>query len=245
MSAPISSIREQIPEYMREMYDRSVVNLSTVQADAFGKLLLQFTDIFAKHDLDLGCMKGVEHNINTGDHQPIKQKLRHTPLGFEKEEEKHLTKLLDTGIIVPSTSEWASPTVLIWKSDGTICYCLDYRKLNDCTVKDSFPLPLIDDCLDTLAGTIWLSIVDMANGYYQILLSKDARAKTAFITHWGLFEHLRIGFGLCNAPATFQGAMMLVLRGLTWCQVLAYLDDIIILGKSFEDHLENLEMVFE
>ena len=204
VSAPISSIREQIPEYMRDMYDRSVVNLSTVQADAFGKSLLQFTDIFAKHDLDLGCMKGVEHNINTGDHQPIKQKLRHTPLGFEKEEEKLLTKLLDTGIIVPSTSEWASPTVLIQKSDGTICYCLDYRKLNDCTVKDSFPLPLIDDCLDTLAGTIWLSIVDMANGYYQILLSKDARAKTAIITHWGLFEHLRMGFGLCNVPATFQ-----------------------------------------
>ena len=124
-SAPISSIREQIPEYMREMYDRSVVNLSTVQADAFGKLLLQFTDIFAKYDLDLGCMKGVEHNINTGDHQPIKQTLRCTPLGFEKEEEKYLTKLLDTGIIVPSTSEWASPTVLIWKSDGTIRYCLD------------------------------------------------------------------------------------------------------------------------
>ena len=98
----------------------------------------------------------------------------------------------------------ASPTVLIQKSDGTIHYCLDYRKLNDCTVKDSFPLPLIDDCLDTLAGTIWLSIVDMANGYYQILLSKDARANTAFITRWGLFEHLRMGFGLCNAPATFQ-----------------------------------------
>ena len=90
-------------------------------------------------------MKGVEHNINTRDHQPIKQKLRCTPLGFEKVEEKHLTKLLDTGIIVPSTSEWASPTVLIQKSDGTICYCLDYRKLNDCSVNDSFPLPLIDD----------------------------------------------------------------------------------------------------
>ena len=140
-SAPISSIREQIPEYMREMYHRSVVNLSTVQADAFGKLLLQFTDIFAKHDLDLGCMKGVEHNINSGDHQPIKQKLRRTPLGFEKEKEKHLTKLLDTGIIVPSISEWASPIVLIRKSDGTIRYCLDYRKLNDCTVKDGFLCP--------------------------------------------------------------------------------------------------------
>ena len=152
--------------------------------------------------------KCFKHNMNTGNHQPIKQKLRRTPLGFEKEEEKHLIKLLDTGIIVPSTSEWASPTVLIQKYDGTIRYCLDYRKLNDCTVKDSFPLPLIDDCLDTLASTIWLSIVDMANGYYQILLSKDARAKTAFITRWGLFEHLRMGFGLCNAPATFQQAMI-------------------------------------
>ena len=121
---------------------------------------------------------------------------------------------------------------------------MDYRKLNECTVKDSFPLPLIDDCLDTLAGMVWLSIVDMANGYYQILLSKEAKAKTAFITRWGLFEHDRMGFGLCNAPATFQRAMMLVLRGMTWRQVLAYLDDIIILGKSFDDHLENLRLVF-
>ena len=199
-----TSVRDHIPNYMKEMFDKSTVHLTQDQTEKFGKLLLEFVSIFAKHDLDLGCMKGVEHHINTGDHPPVKQRLRRTPLGFEGEEEKHLQKLLDAGIIKPSTSEWASPTVLIRKSDGTIWYCLDYRKLNECTVKDSFPLPLIDDCLDTLAGTVWLSIVDMANGYYQILLSKEAKAKTAFITHWGLFEHDRMGFGLCNAPATFQ-----------------------------------------
>ena len=108
-----TSVRDHIPNYMNEMFDKSTVHLTQDQTEKFGKLLLEFVSIFAKHDLDLGCMKGVEHHINTGDHPPVKQRLRCTPLGFEGEEEKHLQKLLDAGIIKPSTSEWASPTVLI------------------------------------------------------------------------------------------------------------------------------------
>ena len=239
------SVHDRMPDYMKEMFEKSITGLTSEQAEEFGCLLLEFVDVFAKHDLDLGCMKGVEHHINTGDHPPVKQKLRRTPLGFEAEEEKHLQKLLDGEVITPSVSEWASPTVLVRKPDRTIRYCIDFRKLNDRTIKDSYPLPLIEDCLDTLAGTVWLSIVDMANGYYQIMLSEESKAKTAFLTRWGLFQHERMGFGLCNAPATFQRAMMLVLRGLTWKEVLAYLDDIIILGKSFADHLLNLRLVFE
>ena len=124
-------------------------------------------------------------------------------------------------------------------------YCLDYRALNAVTVKDSFPLPLIEDCLDTLEGSKYFSCLDLASGYYQIQLNEDdgSMAKTAFITKFGLFEHTRMPFGLCNAPATFQRAMELVLRGLTWKEVLVYIDDIIIVGKNFEDALLNLRKV--
>ena len=99
-------------------------------------------------------------------------------------EEKHLEKLLKASIIKPSTSDWASPTALIQKSDGTIRHCLDYRKLNQCTVKDTYPLPLIEDYVDTLVGTVFFSTLDVANGYYQGELDKVSQAKTAFRTRW-------------------------------------------------------------
>ena len=119
--------------------------------------------------------------------------------------------------------------------------------LNDATIKDAYPLPLIAECLDMLGdmlgGLMYMSTLDLASGYWQIELDEKDRHKTAFLTKHGLFEHTRMGFGLCNAPATFQRAMQLVLQGLTWKEVLAYLDDVIVVGKNFEDHLANVENV--
>ena len=123
-------------------------------------------------------------------------------------------------------------------------WCIDFRSLNSVTVKDVFPLPLIEECIDTLSGTNFLSTLDMASGYWQIKLDEADRSKTAFITKYGLFEHTRMAFGLCNAPATFQRVIQLVLRGLTWKEVLAYLDDIMIVGSTFIRHLQNLCEVF-
>ena len=100
--------------------------------------------------------------------------------------------------------------------------------MNVRAVKDVFPLPLIDECLDTLSGTQFFSTLDMASGYWQISIDPDDRHKTAFITRDGLFHHVRMGFGLTNAPATFQRVINFVLRGLTWKYVLAYLDDVIV-----------------
>ncbi len=238
-------MEDSLPTHLTMLFKTASANLTESQALTFGEALHEYLDVFATHDLDIGCLKEIQHKIDTGDNPPLRQRLRRTPLGFEKEEQKHLQRLLDVKVITPSTSEWASPTVLIWKPDGSIQYCLDYRELNKRTVKDSYPLPLIEECLDTLAGTIFFSLLDMANGYYQIEVDQASRAKTAFITKYGLFEHTRMGFGLCNAPATFQRAMMLVLRGLSWTEVLAYLDDVIVLGRSFEDHLDNIKKVFQ
>jgi transposase InsO family protein len=165
-------------------------------------------------------------------------------MGFAEEEEAHLKKMLDAKVIEPSNSEWASAPVLVRKRDGKVRWCIDYRALNSVTVKDVFPLPLVEDCLDTLAGNIWFSKLDANSAYWQVRINEKDRKKTAFITKYGLFHFVKMAFGLCNAPATYARIMNLVLRGLTWDIVLAFLDDILVLGKSYSEHLTNLASVF-
>ena len=123
-------------------------------------------------------------------------------------------------------------------------YCIDYRALNSKTVKDSFSLPLIEDCLDSLYGKRLLCVLDLCSGYYQIPLEENSRDKTSFSTRFGSYRWTRLAMGLCTAPATFQRAMNLVLRGLTWDQVIVYLDDIIVLGTDFKDTMAALRKVF-
>ena len=153
--------------------------------------------------------------------------------------------MLKAGVIEPSISEWAGAPVLIRKSDGNVRYAIDYRKLNSVTKKDIYPLPLIEECLDTLQGNEWFSKLDANSAYWQMNVRKEDRPKTAFITKYGLFQFTRMSFGLCNAPSTYARAMDLVLRGLTWQVVLCFLGDILVMGKSFEDHLKNLRAVFD
>ena len=119
------------------------------------------------------------------------------------------------------------------KKDGGTRFCVDYRCLNDVTVKDPYRLPRIDDNLYMLAGKKWFSTMDIASGYWQVSLSQDARAKIAFATHSGLFQFQVTPFGLCNAPATFERLMDRVLQGLRWSRCLVYLDDIISFGSTF------------
>ena len=234
-----------MPDHLKVLFEATKNGPPEDCLCAVGNLLIDYQDTFAKHDLDLGCLSVIKHRIDTKDAHPVKQRIRRTPLGFEGEERKHLDKMLAAGVIRPSESEWASAPVLIRKKDGTVRWCIDYRALNDKTVKDQYPLRLIEDCLDTLSGTEYFSTLDLASGYYQIELEEESIKKTAFITKYGLFEHTRMGFGLCNAPATFQRAMNHVLRGLTWTEVLVYIEDVIVLGASIDEHLASLRRVFE
>lgn len=158
--------------------------------------------MFAKDDFDIGLFNGnIQHEINMHDPKPIKQQLKRTPLAFEGEEQEHLQQMINKGIIQPSISEYAARPVLVRKKDGSIRYCIDYRGLN----KDAFPsVPNINECLDTLRGCTLLSSLDMAAGYWQVEISEKDRHKTAFTTKYGLFEHVRLSFGLCNSPATFS-----------------------------------------
>ena len=164
---------------------------------------------------------------------------------FVEEEEKHLNKMLEAGVIEPSVSEWASPPVLIRKRVGSLRWCVDYRALNKVTRKDCFPLPLIEESVDSLCGNVWFTNLDANSAYWQVEIDESDKCKTAFLTTFGLFQHARMGFGLCNAPATYTRVMNLVLRGLHWNVVLAFLDDLMVLGKSFNKHIENLSQVFE
>ena len=114
-----------------------------------------------------------------------------------------ICKMLEAGVIIPSNSSWASPVVLVNKSDGSTRFCVDYRMVNNLTRKDAYPLPRIDECFDTLAGSHWFCTMDLASGYWQVEIDERDRSKTAFTTQQGLYEFMVMPFGLCNAPATF------------------------------------------
>jgi len=153
--------------------------------------------------------------------------------------------MLQKDTIQPSNSPWASPIVLVQKKNGTLRFCVDYRKLNAVTRKDAHPLPRVDDTLDTLADSCWFTTLGLISGFWQVEVHPDDREMTAFCTPEGLFEFKVMPFGLCNAPATFQRLMNSVLAGLPWNSCLVYLDDIIVTGRTFSTHLGNLCQVFD
>ncbi|KAK8788355.1 hypothetical protein V5799_021870 [Amblyomma americanum] len=156
-----------------------------------------------------------------------------------------VTQMLQDDVIQPSTSPWASPVVLVTKKDGTLRFCVDYRRLNNVTKKDVYPLPRIDDSLDRLRHATYFSSLDLRSGYWQIEVDERDREKTAFITPDGLYEFKVLPFGLCSAPATFQRMMDTVLSGLKWQSCLVYLDDVVIFSDTFDEHLKRLRAVFE
>ena len=202
-------------------------------------------DVFALNPGELGTTQMVTHTINTGEHAPIRQPVQRTPFVLRAKVEEMVTEMLDQGVIEPSTSPWASPIVLVKKKDGGIRFCVDYRKLNRVTNLDEFPLPRIDDTLDMLAGAQYFTVLDLASGYWQVQMDPVSREKTAFTTHSGLYEFEKMPFGLVNAPATFQRLMEIVLSGLARDKCLVYLDDVLVIGKSLEEHNQNLEKVPE
>ena len=148
------------------------------------------------------------------------------------------------GVVQLSVSPWASPIVLVPKKDGTYRFCVDFWRLNAVTKKDVYPLARIDDILDTLGESKFFSSLDLASGYWQVELDPESRQKSAFTTYCGLFEFVRMPFGLCNVPAMFQRLMQKVLAELEWRTCFVYLDDILVASRSFDEHLQHLHKVF-
>ena len=236
---------QQLPEYLRKLYKDACTRLTKSEARKVLAVLLKYVEVFAATDLDIGRFTALVHYVKTGKAFPIKQGMRRTPLGFEGEEKKTIDSMLDAGVIEPSRAEWASPPVLVRKKDGTWRYCIDFRAVNNVTVKDAYPLPLIEECIDSLAGKKWFCTLDMNSGYWQIPVAEEDKEKTAFLTRYGLYQFTRMPFGLSNSPATFQRAMHLVLNGLIWESVIVYLDDINVMGATVEETLDHLEVVLQ
>lgn len=153
--------------------------------------------------------------------------------------------MLEHDRIDPSDSPWSSNVVLVKKKDGSKRFCVDYRRLNHLTIKDSYPIPRIDDSLDALGGAKWFSTLDLASGYWQVELDEEAKKKSAFVVRGGLYSWKVMPFGLCNAPSTFERLMEQVLSELHWEVLLVYLDDVIVFAKTIDEELTRLGMVFQ
>ena len=188
--------------------------LSVEEQQQLYAVLLENVDLFAEQPDDFVRTDKIKHGINTGDAAPVRQQVRRIPPVRREEARNLLSDMLKKDIIQPSSSPWASPIVLVPKKDGTVRFCVDYRKVNSLTRKDTYPLPRVDDTLDTLSGSKWFSMLDLISGYWQVKVEEKDREKTAFCTPDGLFEFKVMPFGLCNAPATFQRLMDMVLAGL-------------------------------
>ena len=208
-------------------------------------LLMKHQDCFSKDECDIGLTHLSEHEIKTGDSQPVKQPPRRVPLAYAEKKKAAMEELKAKGVIRDSVSPWVSPIVLVSKKDGAVRPCVDYRKVNSLLKPDGFPLPRIQDCLDAVAGSSLFSTLDLTIGYFQIPLKEEDIPKSAFVCKYGHFEMTRMPFGLNNSAPTFQRTMEMALQGLQWVTCLIYIDDIIVFGEDFEEHLMRVEEVFE
>lgn len=206
-------------------------------------MLHELAPAFSKSKNDLGTTDRVQHEMKMPGASAVKQHPRRFPLAMHQAAKAELQRMLDLGVVVPSTSSWASPIVLVTKSDGSLRFCADFRVVNNLTVKDSYPLPQIDNTIDALRGAKWFSTLDLASGYWQVRMDPRYAEKTAFTTPFGLYEFIVMPFGLANAPATFERLIESVLAGVHWEICLIYLDDVIVFSTTFEEHVDRLRKV--
>ena len=156
----------------------------------------------------------MEYTIDTGDHKPIQQPLQRQPFQHQEFIDEETNRMLEFGIIEPAASPWACNVVLVKKKDGSLRFCVDYQKLNSIKHKDSYPLPLIDNCLNALTGLSWYSTLDLCSGYYNIPIAEADRDKSAFVTLSGCYWFTVMPFALTCALSIFQRLTDVLLCGL-------------------------------
>ena len=221
-----------------------LVNLEHLSHGLRVRVLALLRKYSAVCDGRLGTLKGATHRIEiVPDAKPVYQQPYRCGIERRKAEEAEVQRMLKANVIAPSSSEWASPVILVPKPDGSLRFCVDYRKLNSITVRDSYPMPRMDECIDSLGSATIFSTLDCNSGYWQLPVEEKDRDKTTFTCHAGSYKFLRLPFGLRNAPATFQRAMDVILSRVRWKSVLVYLDDIIVFSRGVSEHLEHLERV--
>ena len=186
----VAPCTNDVPDHLQQLYQEAADGRDASQRAQIAALLERFSGVFSKNSEDLGLTHLTEHAIDTGDARPFKQPPHRVPAAFAGEDKKAIQKLQRQGVIRPSTSPWASPIVLVHKKDGSVRFCTDYRRLNQCTRKDAFPIPRTEDCLDAVAGASLFSTMDITSAYHQIPVHQGDIPKTAFVTKYGLYEYV-------------------------------------------------------
>ena len=213
--------------------------LSPPEQDKMTQLILQFTELFPDVPGRAEC---VFHDVDIGNTTPIKQhpyRVNPNKLKFLNEEVDYM---LRHGIIERSQSEWSSPCILVPKKDGTYRFCTDLRKLNLVTKADSYLIPRVEDCIDRIGCAKYISKLDLLKDYWQVPLMPRAKEISAFVTPRGFYQYRVMPFGMKNAPATFQCMINKITANFEGCE--AYIDDVIVFGNTWEQHLERVRELF-
>ena len=237
------SVLEEVPQFVQDLVDGVDDSVSDITRSALTGVIMKHLSAFSASETDLGLTDVLTHQIDTGDARPIRQQLRRYPVAHVDVISQQVDDMLSQGVVEPACSPWASNLVLVKKKDGSYRCCVDYRLLNSVTRKDAYPLPKIDMCLDAMANACWFSTFDLRSSYHQVLVNPADCDKTAFICPRGMYRFRKMPFGLCNAGATFQRLMDLVMSGLHYQVCLVYLDDIIVFSQTSDQHLERLVTV--
>lgn len=209
------------------------------------QLITEYHDIFSKDSLDCGEVKGYTHRIRLVDERPFRLPYRRVSPAHYQKLRQVLTDMEEKGIIRKSSSEYASPLVMVWKKDGGVRICTDFRWLNARTLKDAHPLPHQSDCLAALGGNCLFSTMDLTSGFFNIPMHEDDKKYTAFTTPLGLHEYNRMPQGLCNSPAAFMRMMTGIFGDMNFTKLLCYLDDLLVFAPSEDEALSRLHTVFQ
>jgi hypothetical protein len=230
-----------------ERSDVAYAPVTSEERRPFEGLICEYADIFAEDIEKLSATTAATHSIDTGDHAPIRLRPYRVPQAMQSQIKNEISKMIEGGIIEPAESPWCAPLVPVVKKDGQLRLCVDYRRLNAITRKDSYPLPLIDEILDALGGCQVYSTLDARSGYWQVpLATEEDKDKTAFVIPGGGHYRFKVmPFGLCNASSTFQRMMEKVFAEHLWQFVIVFIDDIIIHSQGLLEHLQHLCQAFD
>lgn len=219
-------------------------SLPEEHASQLKDLLIKHKDVFSKGETDIGQCDRIRHRIDLLDDVPFKQRHRRIPPHMVDEVRQHLEQLLASGVIRKSRSPWSSNVVLVRKKNGKLRMCVDYRMLNQKSVKDAYALPRIEEVFDVLTGSAFFSVIDMKSGYHQVELEDDHKERSAFtVGPLGFYEYVKMPFGLSNSPATYQRLMEECLGDYNMKICIVYIDDLIIFSKDIDEHMERLDLI--
>lgn len=244
-------INKEVKEVENERMEKllKMINLDHLnkpERDELLRIIKIYNCQFHLPEDNLGCTKDVQHSIETVDDSPVNSKYSRYPEVHKEEIRKQTEDLLKNKSIIPSKSPYNSPVWIVPKKEDSggnrrWRMVIDYRKLNEKTINDFYPLPNITETLDYLGQTKYFSVLDLAQGFHQVEVNPKDRHKTAFSTPYGYYEFNRMPFGLKNSPSTFQRMMDRTLSGLQSIELFVYIDDIVIFAKSLQEHSEKLK----